>query len=184
MVNRQVATTSSWIFVGLFGLAFITFRPLARPLPKAEGNTTPAAGSAAKIDFQRDIQPILVQSCYRCHGPAQQMSGLRLDSKQAALVGGQSGNVILQNPQPGSTGNTAVNLPGVKGPGALGLDMALSKKVRITEKTMFTLRADAINILNKPQWGLPNTNINSTTFGRITTATGSRVVLLNARVDF
>ena len=62
--------------------------------------------------------------------------------------------------------------------------MALSKKVRITEKTMFTLRADAINILNKPQWGLPNTNINSTTFGRITTATGSRVVLLNARVDF
>src|SRR5438132_75826 len=95
MVNRQVATTSSWIFVGLFGLAFITFRPLARPLPKAEGNTTPAAGSTAKIDFQRDIQPIFVQSCYRCHGPAQQMSGLRLDLKQAALVGGQSGKVIL-----------------------------------------------------------------------------------------
>ena len=100
------------------------------------------------------------------------------------VVVDQSGNVILQNPQPGTTGNTAVNLPGVKGPGALGLDMALSKKVRINEKTMFTLRADAINILNKPQWGLPNTNINSTTFGRITAATGSRAVLLNARVDF
>ncbi len=95
-----------------------------------------------------------------------------------------SGNVLLQNPQPGTAGNTAVNLPGVKGPGTLGLDMALSKKVRITEKTMFTLRADAINILNKPQWGLPNTNINSTTFGRITSATGSRTVLVNARVDF
>jgi len=38
--------------------------------------------------------------------------------------------------------------------------------------------------LNKPQWGLPNTNINSTTFGRITTATGSRTILMNARVDF
>jgi hypothetical protein len=95
-----------------------------------------------------------------------------------------SGKVILQNPQPGTTGNTAVNLPGVKGPGALGLDMALSKRVRINERTMFTLRADAINILNKPQWGLPSTNINSTTFGRITTATGSRTVLVNARVDF
>src|SRR4029077_586245 len=90
-----------------------------------------------------------------------------------------SGNVILRNPEPGTTGNTAVNLPGVKGPGTLGLDMALSKRVKITEKTMFTLRADAINILNKPQWGLPSTNINSTTFGRITTATGSRVILLN-----
>jgi hypothetical protein len=95
-----------------------------------------------------------------------------------------SGNVILQNPEPGTTGNTAVNLPRVKGPGTLGLDMALSKRVRINEKTMFTLRADAINILNKPQWGLPNTNINSTTFGRITSATGSRTVLVNARVDF
>ena len=82
------------------------------------------------------------------------------------------------------TGNTAVNLPSVKGPGALGLDMALTKRLRLTEKTMFTLRADAINILNKPQWGLPNTNVNSTTFGRITNATGSRTVLVGARVDF
>ena len=46
------------------------------------------------------------------------------------------------------------------------------------------LRADAINVLNKPQWGLPNTNINSAMFGRITTATGSRMILLNGRVDF
>jgi hypothetical protein len=93
-------------------------------------------------------------------------------------------NIVLQNPQPGTTGNTALNLPGVKGPGTLGLDMALSKKVRIRENTTFTLRADAINILNKPQWGLPDTNINSTSFGRITTATGSRTILINARVDF
>jgi hypothetical protein len=95
-----------------------------------------------------------------------------------------SGNIVLQNPEPGTTGNTALNLPGVIGPGALGLDMALTKRLRLTERTMFTLRADAINILNTPQWGLPNTNINSTTFGRITTATGSRTVLINARVDF
>jgi hypothetical protein len=95
-----------------------------------------------------------------------------------------SGNVVLQTPQPGTTGTTAVNLGNVKGPGQLGLDMALSKKVRMTEKTTLTFRADAINFLNTPQWGLPNTNINSTTFGRITTATGSRMVLLNARVDF
>jgi hypothetical protein len=100
------------------------------------------------------------------------------------VVVDSSGNVIMQTPQPGTTGTTAVNLPGVKGPGSLGLDMALSKKVRMTEKTTLTFRADAINFLNTPQWGLPNTNINSTTFGRITTATGSRMVLLNARVDF
>jgi hypothetical protein len=95
-----------------------------------------------------------------------------------------SGNIILQNPQPGTTGSTAVNLPTVKGPGATGFDMSISKRIPLREKTTFTLRADAINILNKPQWGLPDTNINSSTFGRITSATGSRAVLLNARVDF
>jgi hypothetical protein len=100
------------------------------------------------------------------------------------VVVDNSGNTILRHPEPGTTGNTAVNFPGVKGPGTLGLDMALSKKVRINENAMFTLRADAINILNAPQWGLPTTNINSTTFGRITTAAGSRTILLNARVDF
>jgi hypothetical protein len=47
-----------------------------------------------------------------------------------------------------------------------------------------TLRADVINLLNKPQWGNPVTNINSATFGRITTATGNRTVTINARVDF
>jgi hypothetical protein len=100
------------------------------------------------------------------------------------VVVDSSGNVLLQNPQPGTTGNTALNLPGVKGPGVLGLDLSLSKRVRMTETATFTLRADALNFLNKPQWGVPNTNINSSSFGRITSATGSRTVLVNARVDF
>ena len=44
-----------------------------------------------KIDFARDIEPLLARRCFVCHGPAQQMSGLRLDSKDAALKGGASG---------------------------------------------------------------------------------------------
>jgi len=100
------------------------------------------------------------------------------------VVTDSSGNVLLQNPGPGTTGNTAVNQPAIKGPGILGLDMALSKRVRIGEKKTFTVRADAVNFLNKPQWANPNTDINSTSFGRITSATGSRTVTINARVDF
>jgi hypothetical protein len=48
----------------------------------------------------------------------------------------------------------------------------------------FTIRADAINLLNTPQWGDPNTNINAANFGRITTAGGARTFTINARVDF
>jgi Protein of unknown function (DUF1549)/Planctomycete cytochrome C len=38
-----------------------------------------------KIDFQRDIRPILSNQCFKCHGPALQKSGVRLDSHDAAL---------------------------------------------------------------------------------------------------
>jgi hypothetical protein len=49
------------------------------------------ATAQAKVDFARDIEPLLVKRCYVCHGPQQQMSGLRLDQKDAALNGGASG---------------------------------------------------------------------------------------------
>jgi hypothetical protein len=94
-----------------------------------------------------------------------------------------SNSIILQNPGPGSAGNLAANLS-LDGPAQLGLDMALTKRVRIGETKSFSLRADAINILNRPNWGSPNVNINGSTFGRITTATGNRTITFNARIDF
>ena len=68
----------------------------------------------------------------------------------------------------------------------LSFNGALTKSVRISETKTFTLRADVVNLLNKPQWGNPNTNINGTTFGRITSVVGNaqRLVTLNARIDF
>src|SRR5208282_2954633 len=33
-------------------------------------------------------------NCYRCHGPAKQQGGLRLDTREATLRGGDSGKVI------------------------------------------------------------------------------------------
>jgi hypothetical protein len=93
-----------------------------------------------------------------------------------------SGNVVLTNPQPGTTGNLAYNW--LTGPGGLGLDAALQKSVQITEGTNFTLRMDAINLLNTPRWGNPNLDINNSNFGRITTAGGARTFTLNARIDF
>src|SRR5436190_16938444 len=41
-----------------------------------------------KIDFRRDVQPLLKQHCIDCHGPAQQMNGFRLDRRRDALRGG------------------------------------------------------------------------------------------------
>src|SRR5204863_1810853 len=93
-------------------------------------------------------------------------------------------NIVLQNPQPGTAGNLGLALSGLEGPSRLGLDMALQKRTRLTEKTTFTIRADAVNVLNRPIWDNPNTDINSATFGRITGAGGTRTITINARVDF
>src|SRR5215813_11477673 len=51
--------------------------------------------SNRKIDFERDVQPILSQKCFSCHGEEAQQSGLRLDKRQNALRGGDYGPVIV-----------------------------------------------------------------------------------------
>lgn len=44
------------------------------------------APAAEKLDFNRDIQPILSENCYHCHGPDknERKGGLRLDEEKAA----------------------------------------------------------------------------------------------------
>ncbi|HEX3718983.1 MAG TPA: c-type cytochrome domain-containing protein [Verrucomicrobiae bacterium] len=51
-----------------------------KPLPPA------ATGS---VDFARDIEPILKNSCLRCHGSEKPKSHFRLDNRVSALAGGE-----------------------------------------------------------------------------------------------
>ncbi len=48
-----------------------------------------------KIEFRRDVEPILRERCQACHGSEKQMAGLRLDNRTDALKGGNSGSVII-----------------------------------------------------------------------------------------
>jgi len=50
--------------------------------------------AAEKVDFRRDVEPILSTRCFGCHGPQQQLSGLRLDRKTDALRVAQTGLLI------------------------------------------------------------------------------------------
>jgi len=75
MLNRVIFAFLSVSMVA--GLAVV------RLSARAEIAQTPA-----RVDFVRDVQPILRQSCYGCHGPSQQMNGLRLDRRRDALRGG------------------------------------------------------------------------------------------------
>jgi len=48
----------------------------------------------AEIDFARDVQPLMVKNCYRCHGPTKQEGGLRLDIRRRAVDAWESGEVL------------------------------------------------------------------------------------------
>ena len=65
---------------------------------------TPAApGGAGSVLFERDIQPVLEQYCYECHGRSKARGQLRLHAPEFIAKGGQSGAVIT----PG-TGHTSL----------------------------------------------------------------------------
>src|SRR5262245_44989502 len=49
---------------------------------------TVLAQTPEKVEFGRDVLPIFRQHCVGCHGPSQQISGLRVDQRSSAMKGG------------------------------------------------------------------------------------------------
>jgi YHS domain-containing protein len=59
-------------------------------------------GPGGKVDFATQIQPILKETCYDCHGVKKHKGDLRLDSPEAIMKGGENGKVIV----PGKSGES------------------------------------------------------------------------------
>src|ERR1043166_10172495 len=59
--------------------------------------TAPPAATLDKIDYNRDIRPILSENCYACHGPDsnKRKAGLRLDRKEDAFKKLESASVPI-----------------------------------------------------------------------------------------
>ena len=67
-------------------------------LVSVTGSLRAAPPDAAALKFFEDkVRPVLATRCLSCHGSAKQKGGLRLDSRAAALHGGDTGPAI----QPG-----------------------------------------------------------------------------------
>ena len=50
--------------------------------------------------FENSIRPVLIETCFRCHGDLKVSGGLRVDSREALLKGGESGaSIVLGKPQ-------------------------------------------------------------------------------------
>ncbi|HYO80007.1 MAG TPA: ankyrin repeat domain-containing protein [Bryobacteraceae bacterium] len=71
--------------------------------------------ASTQVDYVRDVQPILSQKCYSCHGLQVQQAGLRLDRRQPAMRGGDYGPVI----NPGKSAESKLIRKLVTGDGGL-----------------------------------------------------------------
>jgi hypothetical protein len=63
----------------------------------------PAAAEPRKVDFERDVLPLLRAHCWSCHDVRKHRSDFRLDFKAKALRGGKSGKPAIV---PGNSGKS------------------------------------------------------------------------------
>ncbi|NGO38489.1 hypothetical protein G4L39_03630 [Limisphaera ngatamarikiensis] len=77
----------------LVGVAYLADAGEPGPAP-GQGSMLPPPASRP-VDFQTDIRPILDRSCLRCHGPERPKGGLRLDTRDGILAGGDGGPVVV-----------------------------------------------------------------------------------------
>src|SRR5579872_4548943 len=55
------------------------------------------AADPDKVSFNRDIRPIMSDTCFRCHGPdkSSRMAGMRLDIRDEALKPTRAGKIPI-----------------------------------------------------------------------------------------
>jgi len=80
MMTRALSLTAIWLAAALTANGGQRARPA--PSPQADF-------------FERRVRPMLSEHCFSCHGPKRQKSGLRVDSRQALLTGGDLGPAIV-----------------------------------------------------------------------------------------
>ena len=65
----------------------------AKMTPEQIKQLPPAADRP--INFTKDIKPIVEASCIKCHGRGRDKGGLRMDTRETLLKGGDSGPVVV-----------------------------------------------------------------------------------------
>jgi mono/diheme cytochrome c family protein len=100
--------------------------------PEQAAQLPPPAGHA--VSFSKEIKPIFEASCIKCHGRGRDKGGFRLDTRETALRGGDSGPAVL----PGKSAESLL----ISLVGGIDPDNAMPKKgSRLTPEQIGLLRA-------------------------------------------
>jgi type 1 fimbria pilin len=85
-------------------------------------------------------------------------------------------------PAPGTFGNAGRNI--LDGPGFQNVNVSLLKTTALSERINLQFRAEAFNLLNHPNFNLPDNFLGSPTFGRITSARDPRHIQFGLKLLF
>jgi hypothetical protein len=93
------------LFVALIALAPVALRAASPQFPPGQ------------IEFfESKVRPVLAGTCQKCHGATTHKGGLRLDSRDAALKGGDSGAAVVPGNPDASPMIEAINYRGLEMP--------------------------------------------------------------------
>jgi Leucine-rich repeat (LRR) protein len=93
---KEVADGSNFRIAGIVGRMLMeSMNKLVLIVTGLVGCTIVGARAENKVDFAMDIQPILKNSCVKCHRPEKTKGKLRLDTRETAFKGGEEGPIIV-----------------------------------------------------------------------------------------
>ena len=89
---------------------------LADPACCSAGEPDPKVQAAREQFFEQNVRPLLAENCYACHADKKQKGGLRLDSLESILKGGDSGPAVVPGKPAESLLVEAINYDGLEMP--------------------------------------------------------------------
>jgi hypothetical protein len=213
--GKLLAGSSSGVLAALVGgwqTSWISNVTSGQPLSISAQDMLYANGVPDQVgDFDRDLAGVFWEHGARegnyfenrytttrdpqCAGVAASIQNL---CTLQAIQDTQSGQIVLQNPQPGARGNMGRNV--INSPMRWNVDMAMAKSFQISESKSFRIRVDAANIFNHviasgtlgstgmrivfPTAPVVNMNSTTTRFGAMPFKVGGRTFQFMARFDF
>ena len=102
-MKKPLTVTGIVLAAGLWLAAVLTAAQAARSSPNPAAAPAPSRQSQpARVDYQRQVQPILEKHCLECHSQDKRKGGLSLATYGDALDGGRNGPAI----RPGNSGGS------------------------------------------------------------------------------